>query len=53
MRGAEVFGAIVGPIKGHPGATLAAALIALAALWLTLGVLAVAQEWHNHRRSSG
>jgi hypothetical protein len=50
MRGAELFGALANKIKGNPGATAAISLGALAALWLGLALLALAQEWMIGRR---
>lgn len=50
MRGAEIFGAIANKIKGHPGTTAAVVSVAIALLWLGVGILAATQEWFAARR---
>jgi len=52
MRGAELFGGIVGEVKGHPARVAALSLGALALLWLFVGLVAAAQEWGLRRRKA-
>lgn len=45
MRFAGVFGGLVNAIRRNPGGTAALLLIAIAALWLSIGLAAFSQQW--------